>query len=234
MSTFGRAPNTLTVRGLTKAYGRRPVLDGIDLTVAGGTILAVTGANGSGKSTLLRCIGGLASHRGTVAFRGEPVTSMRHEIGYLPQTVGLPGWATVGEAMAFFARLRGADPTDLPLPDGFMPESNRQLGILSGGQRQRVALAVSLLGRPSLLLLDEPVANLDDPGRAALMRVLERVSGEGRTVVIATPIEADLGALERAVVAIVDGRIETGSPAPRTEYREDGEPLRAGLQEVHR
>jgi ABC-type multidrug transport system ATPase subunit len=222
MSTFGMPPNTLRICRLGKSYGRQPVLDGIDLTATGGSILAVTGGNGSGKSTLLRCVAGLASHQGTVTFRGEPVASMRTHIGYLPQTVGLPPWATVGEVISFFAGLRRADPTVLPLPDGFVPEPDRQVGILSGGQRQRVALAVSLLGNPSLLLLDEPAANLDDAARSTLARALEAAAHDGRTVVIATPIETDLGSLEHTVVTIVDGRIEEGSTPGAAECHHNG------------
>jgi ABC-2 type transport system ATP-binding protein len=234
VSIFGAPPNTLRICGLSKSYGRRPVLDGIDLTATGGSIVAVTGSNGSGKSTLLRCIAGLASHRGSATFRGEPVASMRRHVGYLPQTVGLPEWATVGEVIAFFARLREADATDLPLPDGFVPEPDRQIRILSGGQRQRVALAVALLGRPSLLLLDEPAANLDDAARATLARVLEASAHDGHTVVIATPIEADLGSLERTVVAIVDGRIETTARPGASECHQNGKALTVPSPEAHK
>lgn len=235
MSIFGLPPNTLRICGLGKSYGRRPVLDGVDLTATGGGILAVTGSNGSGKSTLLRCVAGLATHRGSVTFRGEPVASMRRHIGYLPQTVGLPPWATVGEVIAFFARLRGADPTHLPLPDGFVPEIDRQVGVLSGGQRQRLALAVALLGDPSLLLLDEPSANLDDSARATLAAVLEAAAHEGRTVIIATPIEADLGSLDHTVVAIVDGRIAIAPGTPSAnESRENGKLLTVPSLEARR
>jgi ABC-type multidrug transport system ATPase subunit len=212
----------LTICGLGKAYGRRPVLDGIDLTVPGGTITAITGANGCGKSTLLRCIAGIASHEGTVTYRGAPIARMRHHIGYLPQTVGLPQWATVAEVIAFFARLRGADPSDLPLPDGFVPDADRQIGVLSGGQRQRVALAVSLLGAPSLLLLDEPSANLDDSSRTVLWRVLGEAAEQGSAVLVATPIETDLQTLDRTVVEIVDGRLESPSRTVPWECRDNG------------
>jgi ABC-type multidrug transport system ATPase subunit len=221
MSIIGGGP-TLRIQGLSKAYGRRPVLDGVDLTVPNGTITAVTGANGCGKSTLLRCIAGLAGHTGTITYDEEPVTARRGHIGYLPQTVGLPQWATVAEVIAFFARLRGADPTDLGFPDDFIPEPDRHVAVLSGGQRQRVALAVSLLGSPSLLLLDEPSTNLDDTSRSTLWEALAGVAAAGRTVLIATPIDADLDQLERTVVEIVDGRLVPAGVQAGRECRENG------------
>jgi ABC-2 type transport system ATP-binding protein len=199
--------DVLTVRSLSKSYSRRPVLDGIDLTIPAGTVTAVTGANGSGKSTLFRCIAGLASYTGEVSYRGVPITDMAAHLGYLPQSVGLASWATVGETITFFARLRGADPADIPFPEGFVPDPDRQVGILSGGQRQRVALAIALLGDPSLLLLDEPSANLDDDSRSALWNVLADSAARGAIVLVATPTDADLGTLDRSVVRIVDGRL---------------------------
>jgi ABC-type multidrug transport system ATPase subunit len=207
MNVLRRVPDTLEITSLSKAYGKRPVLDDIDLTIPSGSVTAVTGANGCGKSTLLRCIAGLAAYRGTVTYRGMSVERSRGDLGYLPQAAGLPSWATVGEVVSFFARLRGCAPDDLPLPDGFVPSADRQIAVLSGGQRQRVALAVALLGEPSLLLLDEPSANLDDPSRATLWRLLAEAADGGATVLVATPIDADLGSLARSVIEIVDGRL---------------------------
>src|SRR3990170_2570016 len=145
-----------TIR-LTKAYGPHVVLDQLTLALEPGTIAVVSGANGTGKSTLLRCIAGLIPFGGQARVAGRPVNgdrAVRRLIGYMPQSVQLPENVTVGEVVAFFARLRGVDPEPDDLPDGFLPAAERPIGILSGGQRQRVALAVALLGRPRLLLLD--------------------------------------------------------------------------------
>jgi ABC-2 type transport system ATP-binding protein len=202
----------LVIRNLSKSYGRRPVLTDIEMEAAAGTVTAVTGANGCGKSTLLRCVAGLASHSGEVTFRGRPVAEVRDLVGYLPQSVGLTPWATVGETIEFFGRLRGADPADLPFPAGFVPEADRSVGVLSGGQRQRVALAVALLGKPQLLLLDEPFSNLDDDSRVVLWEVLAEAAAEGATVLVATPTDADLGLLPRFVVRIVDGHAVAANP----------------------
>lgn len=136
---------------------------------------------------------------------------------YLPQSVGLPEWAVVGEVVGFFARLRGVSPEDTPLPPGFLPDPDLPVRVLSGGQEQRVALTVALLGSPSVLLLDEPAANLDDEGRATLWGVLGRLVEEGAAVLVTTPSGTDLRPVADRTVTLVEGRLEEppGYGAPR-------------------
>lgn len=198
----------LLVREVSKSYGPRIVLSGLDLTVEPGSVVAVTGRNGSGKSTLLRCIAGLASFEGSILVDGMPPPTARHRIGYLPQTVGFPGWATPAEVIAFFARLRGVDPTSHPFLPDFLPDPTLPVKVLSGGQRQRLALAVAMLGRPGLVLLDEPAASLDDAGQESLERVIGDVATAGTSVLVATPRSEDLSRMFDTVVDLVEGRLE--------------------------
>jgi ABC-type multidrug transport system ATPase subunit len=200
----------LSAVGVSKDYGPRSVLSDLRLVVDPGSIVAVTGHNGSGKSTFLKCVTGLASYRGTIHVDGQDAGSMRHHIGYLPQAVGFPGWATAAEVLSFFAGLRGVDPASHPFDASFLPETDVPVGVLSGGQRQRVALAVTLLGRPNLVLLDEPAASLDDSGRKILEEVIRDLSRNGAAVLVATPRADDLGAMFDRVVRLVDGRLENG------------------------
>jgi ABC-2 type transport system ATP-binding protein len=170
----------------------------------------LAGNNGSGKTTLLRGVAGLARVGGRIELDGALLTddpTSRRAVGYLPQAVGLPAWATVAEVLALFGSLRGSDRTVVPLPDGFLPELDRPVGHLSGGQRQRVAFAVSLLGAPRLLLLDEPAANLDEDGRAVLRDLLQQVRATGASVLIAAPSPSDLAGLPDRLVRLVDGRV---------------------------
>lgn len=206
--------------GVGKRYGRlAPTLVDINFSVPPGSIVTLAGSNGSGKSTLLRCIAGLAKYTGSIEVCGHRVNGTvdsRRPLGYLPQVVTLPQHATVAESIAFFADLRGADPMDLPFPDGFLCDAQTRVGTMSGGQKQRLALAVALLGAPRLLLLDEPVANLDEEGRAAVWQALLDLRAQGTTALIASPSPKDLaGFVDRTVVLrdgkIVDDREEVGS-----------------------
>ncbi len=232
----------LEVEGLRKAFGGHVVLEGVTISVAPGEIVAVSGGNGAGKSTLLRCLAGLLPFEGRARVAGFPVDgrpAVRRLIGYVPQAVQLPEHATVAEVLGFFARLRGVAPRVPELSEGFLPAPERPIGVCSGGQRQRVALAVALLGEPRLLLLDEPVANLDEPGREAFWDALRSRARAGAAALVATPTPADLiGVASRAVV-LADGRVvhdgsmegphvvalgrrrEPGRAAPATEPREE-------------
>ncbi len=199
------------VTNVTKRYGRRaPTLSDIDLVVEPGEIVTLAGSNGSGKSTLLRCVAGLARFEGGIEVCGHAVPAdgeYRRHVGYLPQAVTLPPHSTVDEALSFFAALRGGGINEVSLPEGFLPARANPIGILSGGQRQRLALAIALLGNPEVLLLDEPVSNLDSTGRESVWEVLRELKQAGTTVLIASPSPVDLAGLGDRTIRLVDGRI---------------------------
>ena len=231
-----KLPKMLEIQKVSKAFGESVVLDEVSLKLERGDIALLVGANGSGKSTLLRCVAGLTSFDGRVRVHGADPrsgTDNRGLIGYLPQLVSLPESVTVGEVIAFFARLRGVSvrrPADLaaavPLPDGFLPGLERPIGALSGGMRRRVALAAALLGSPPLVLLDEPAASLDEEHSASLWETLQALRAAGGTALIAMPLlvtsmlRHDLAAVaDRAVMldhgrVVHDGSVESLRPAP--------------------
>jgi ABC-type multidrug transport system ATPase subunit len=213
----------LAIEGLTKIYPGGWGLHDLDLELPAGCIVALGGPNGSGKSTLLRCAAGLARFDGVVRLDGRPIDgspSSRLAIGYLPQTVGLPGHATIGETLELFARLRGAAPSSGGLPDGFLRPAEDRISVLSGGQRHRVALAIALMGAPRLLLLDEPVANLDAEGREVFWDLVRSLRDErGVTAIVASPAPSELRGVADRAVYLTDGRIgieETFEPEART------------------
>ncbi|RIK10954.1 MAG: export ABC transporter ATP-binding protein [Acidobacteria bacterium] len=202
----------LAVEDLVKSYGKNQVLSGVTFSVEKESIVALAGSNGSGKSTLLRCLSGALQFQGTAKLVGRDLRTrpaIRRLLGYLPQQVTLPESVTAYEALLFFARLRGADVDELILPDGFLPDLNARVGTFSGGQRQRVAIAISLLGRPPLLLLDEPVANLDERGREEFWKTLTELRDSGTSALIASPSPGDLGAAPDRIITLADGEIES-------------------------
>lgn len=226
MPSLHDATPRLRVRGLKKAFGGHTVLDGIDLDVAAGSSVVLAGDNGSGKTTLLRCIAGLVAASGECWIDGRPLDrrpASRRALSYLPQTPGLPGWATGSELLELFGRLRGRRQPLVELPEGFLPRLDQPVAELSGGQRQRIAIAIALLGEPRLLLLDEPTANLDASGFDALGGVLQRATDRGVSVVIATPSPVELGGTADRTARISGGRIVPPiGPAEGSADREHG------------
>lgn len=199
----------LEARAVHKAFGRRPGLVDVSLVVDRPSVIVVTGANGAGKSTLLRCLAGIARMGGEVRIGGLRVDhpEARRSLAYLPQHVELPPLASVGEILDLFARIRGVDVTDHPLPAGFVPPADAIAGTLSGGQGRRVAITAALLGRPTVLLLDEPDASLDEEGRLGLWDTLGALRDRGTTILVATPASSDLGGLADRLVVLDDGAI---------------------------
>lgn len=219
MSPLPDTEPRLAIRDLHKSFDERVVLDGVDLDVTAGSVVLLAGTNGSGKTTLLRCAAGLAAHVGEVRVDGRPwrgTVADRRLIGYLPQALGLPEWATVSEVLALFAELRGAAVDEMDVPASFLPPSDQRIGSLSGGQRQRVAICVALLGHPRVLLLDEPAANLDEDGRDDLFTVLEAARNRGTSVLVAAPSPVDLNGLPDRTVRLRDGRIGDVEAGPRS------------------
>lgn len=183
----------LALNGVDAAYGMSQVLSGIALTVAGGEAVALLGRNGVGKTTLLRTIVGLhPATRGSIAFGDHEVAKLpayrraRLGIGYVPQGRGIFPQLTVAEnlsvgASALGGRKPAVTPDPAPLYDLFPALTrlrDRKGGVLSGGEQQQLALARALLGKPSLLLLDEPAEGIQPNVVAEIGRILTTVRRE--------------------------------------------------------
>jgi ABC-type lipoprotein export system ATPase subunit len=216
----------VTARGLVKTFGEgraaRRVLDGAELEVEAGEIVAVLGRSGSGKSTLLHVLGGLdRPEDGVVEVAGARVTGTgerqlsalrRRHIGYVFQFFHLLPELT-GEANVLLAgRVRGADADALArgraLVDrlGLRPVAESLPHQLSGGEQQRFAIARALVNDPALLLADEPTGNLDVEAGAAVLALLRELAAEGRAVVLVTH-EAGAAAIADRVLRLEAGRL---------------------------
>ncbi|HEV8347248.1 MAG TPA: ABC transporter ATP-binding protein [Vicinamibacterales bacterium] len=207
----------LTISGLTKSFGGRRVLDGLDLHVDPGESVALLGANGSGKTTTLRCIVGLARpDTGCIAIGGidavrRPIES-RARVSYLPQKSVFPLTLTVRETLAVVARLRGLDGESIDREldaCGLTSLADRGVAQLSGGERQRLAIAVAFLPAVDLYLFDEPSANLDPVASRMLFRRARQLRREGRTLLFTTHVPGDVRHLASRAVCLRDGRIES-------------------------
>jgi len=206
------APPVLEARGLCKRFGDREALKGVSLSAGRGELVAIIGPNGAGKTTLLSILAGVQKpDEGSVSKAPE-------EIGWVPQLTGLYGKLTVAENLDLFARLeRVPDPADsvdrmLELSD-LRERANDQVGTLSGGNRQRVNIAIGLLARPEVLLLDEPSAALDPRQRERLWEFILRLAADGTTVVYATHNVQEADRYAQQLILLADGeRLFDGSP----------------------
>jgi ABC-2 type transport system ATP-binding protein len=176
----------MEARGLVKRYGEREALRGVDLHTESGELVAVIGPNGAGKTTLLSILAGISK-----ADEGE-VHMPQGEVGWVPQQGALYRRLTVEENLLLFARLeKHADPRgsveEMLELTGLGGRRREIVARLSGGNQQRINIAIGLLARPSVLLLDEPSVGLDPRQRARLWEFVSALAEErGTTVVFST------------------------------------------------
>ncbi|GHJ19985.1 ABC transporter ATP-binding protein [Streptomyces albus] len=210
----------MEVAGLVKRYGDKTAVDGLDLTVAQGTVTAVLGPNGAGKTTTVEtCEGYRRPDEGTVRVLGlDPVTQgaeLRPRIGVMLQSGGIYPTARAEETLRHMATLH-AHPLDVPaLVErlGLGSCGRTPYRRLSGGQQQRLALALALVGRPELVFLDEPTAGLDPQARHATWELVRDLRADGVTVVLTTHYMDEAEELSDDV-AIVDGGKVIAQGAP--------------------
>ena len=206
------------------SYGEREVLRGLDLEAGQGTLTALAGPNGVGKSTLLRAIAGAQRpSRGSVTVMGEDISALPGRerarlVAMVPQNPELPrgvtalevalmgrnphlrllSWETAADVEIALESLRLTDAEDL---------AGRQVHQLSGGERQRVAIAMALAQQTPVILLDEPTANLDLAYQPAIMRLLQDLANQGRTVVTAVHDLTLAGQFCDEVALVSEGRV---------------------------
>ncbi len=185
---------TVSVDGVEKRYGAVRALRDVSFDLAPGRLSALVGHNGAGKTTLIKLMLGLIrADRGSVRVLGEDPAagefSARRALGYLPENVAFNAALTGRETLGFYARLKRIAPTAArALLDrvGLADAADRRVGTYSKGMRQRLGLAQALLGRPRVLLLDEPTTGLDPALRQTFYEILNELRDDGATVLISS------------------------------------------------
>jgi ABC-2 type transport system ATP-binding protein len=208
---------------VSKHFGARHVLAGLDWDVAPGQVVGLLGRNGAGKSTLLECLLGLReTEGGSVTLFGEDVANLsesaRARIGYVPQRTDVFDWLTPTQMFDYFKamypRWNAGKVEGLLSRWGFdAVMRNKPMKKLSGGEQQRLAIIRALAHDPELLILDEPVAALDPVGRREFLRELvDQVIERGTTVVFSTHILSDLERVAFDLAFLKDGKIALQGP----------------------
>lgn len=206
--------NAVELHSVYQQYGSMAVLDNINLTLAEGEVLGLFGHNGAGKTTTVRLILGLlqATTGQVKVLDGTPGDSdIRRQIGFLPENVTFYPQLTGRETLVHFARLKGASlqqVDDLLEQVGLTAASSKRVKTYSKGMRQRLGLAQALLGRPRLLLLDEPTVGLDPIATQELYQVIGRLRDAGTSIVICSHVLPGVEPyIDRAAVLAL-GRLE--------------------------
>jgi ABC-2 type transport system ATP-binding protein len=205
--------NAIEVIGLVRRYGDFIAVDDFDLEVATGECVAMLGPNGAGKTTTVEILEGYR-HRdaGSVTVLGEDPAHVnrawRQRIGIVLQSANDLIDATVTEALEHFARFYESPRavSEVIALVGLEEKADQRAGLLSGGQRRRLDVALGVVGSPELLFLDEPTTGFDPEARRVFWQLIERLKGEGVTILLTTHYLEEADALADRVVVISRGK----------------------------
>lgn len=227
----------IVVRGLEKSFGDHRVLQGVDLSVPRGSVVALLGSNGAGKTTMIRILATLLGpDAGTATVNGFDVARqpdrVRASISLTGQFTAVDDILTGRENLELVARLRHlrgpGDIADRLLARFDLADAgHRRAGTYSGGMRRRLDIAMSLIGDPAVIFLDEPTTGLDPEARQDVWRTVEQLAHGGTTVVLTTQYLEEAERLADRVAVLHEGRIIADDtlaglmallPAATTEY----------------
>jgi ABC-2 type transport system ATP-binding protein len=220
MGTFdelgGAAP--IEIEGLEVRRRGRMILSSLSVEIAGGVVTGLLGPSGSGKTTLMRAIVGVQIvSRGTVTVLGEPAGSpeVRRRVGYMTQAPSVYSDLTVRENLSYYGRVLGVRPSgveEVVRTVGLGNHIDQVVSTLSGGERSRVSLAVAMLGKPRLLILDEPTVGVDPTLRRDLWETFHTLAESGITILVSTHVMDEADRCDFLILMRDGGIVDTGSP----------------------
>jgi ABC-2 type transport system ATP-binding protein len=207
----------LQVRGLRKSYDKLHVLQGVDFDVARGSIFALLGSNGAGKTTIVRILTTLLKpDSGTASVDGFDVVSqperVRESVSLTGQFAAVDEILTGRENLILIAKLRhvknaGTVADDLLGRFGLADAAERRVSTYSGGMRRRLDIAMSLIGNPRIIFLDEPTTGLDPEGRIEVWKVIQNLADSGTTVLLTTQYLDEAEKLADRIAILHEGTI---------------------------
>jgi ABC-2 type transport system ATP-binding protein len=230
----GAAPLAVDLTGIHKSFGSVRAVDGVDLKIAPGGIVAILGPNGAGKTSTIDIILGLSQPTtGQVAVFGlHPRKAISHGlISAVMQTGGLLKDLTVRETVEYTASLfsRSQPVTEVLNGAGITEIADRRVGKCSGGEQQRLRFALALLSDPELLVLDEPTTGMDVEGRRNFWSTIRKDAEQGRTVLFATHYLEEADAYADRIVLLRHGKIVADGTAAEIKAMAAGRTVRATL-----
>jgi len=207
----------IRVRGLEKSYGKLEVLRGAEFDVARGSVFALLGSNGAGKTTVVRILATLLkADAGSVSVNSFDVATqpadVRESISLTGQFAAVDEILSGRENLVLVARLRhlddpGAIADDLLKRFSLTGAAGRRVSTYSGGMRRRLDIAMSLVGKPAVIFLDEPTAGLDPEGRIEVWQTVRELAGDGTTVLLTTQYLDEAEQLADRIAILHEGRI---------------------------
>jgi ABC-2 type transport system ATP-binding protein len=227
----------VALTGLRKSYGTTKAVDGVDLTIQQGEVVALLGPNGAGKSTTLDIVLGLGRpDSGTAQLFGQtPAQAIAAgRVGAMLQTGGVITNTTVRELLTVMASLypKTLDVENVLALTGLDEVAGKQASKLSGGQTQRVRFAIAMVSDPDLMVLDEPTASLDVEARYMFWEVMRGYAAEGRTVVFATHYLEEADEFADRIVLMASGRIVADGSSTEIKSVVSVRTIRATLPDV--
>jgi ABC-2 type transport system ATP-binding protein len=224
----------LRVRGLRKAYGAHQAVDGIDLDIARGEVLALLGPNGAGKTTTVDILSGAGTRDAgevdvlgfdpALAARGARGRAWRARLGIVAQSTALIPELTVAELVSHVAGFYPAprDPDEIISLTGLAEKRNARARALSGGQARRLDVACAVVGGPELLFLDEPTTGFDPEARRQFWDLIRQLKATGTTILLTTHYLDEAEALADRIAVVKAGRIVAGGTPGELRGRAHG------------